>query len=133
MSKDRNVFLICVNGAELNNFCDFGFIFIRGKNQIRAQFYSTIFRYHAYHFTCTKCNCDLDHTARDVGGKLYCLPCHDKMEIPICATCRRPIEGRCVNAMGKQFHPEHFVCVACERPFANSKVSFNSRSVVRLF
>ena len=80
------------------------------------------FSYHAYHFTCTKCNCDLDHTARDVGGKLYCLPCHDKMEIPICATCRRPIEGRCVNAMGKQFHPEHFVCVACERPFANSKV-----------
>lgn len=77
--------------------------------------------YHPYHFNCSQCKCDLDHTARDVGGKLYCLPCHDKMGIPICATCRRPIEGRCVNALGKQYHPEHFVCVTCERPFANSK------------
>ena len=85
---------------------------------------------------------DLDHKARDVGGRLYCLPCHDKMGIPICAACRRPIgnffvlvlnkfssrckkillEGRCVNALGKQWHPEHFVCVTCERPFSNSKV-----------
>ena len=99
--------------------------------------------YHPYHFTCSNCEIDLDHKARDVGGKLYCLPCHDKMGIPICATCRRPIgtslkskrvaspliqtvkkflEGRCVNALQKQYHPEHFVCVTCERPFVNSKV-----------
>lgn len=77
--------------------------------------------YHPYHFTCSNCEIDLDHKARDVGGKLYCLPCHDKMGIPICATCRRPIEGRCVNALQKQYHPEHFVCVTCERPFVNSK------------
>jgi len=43
------------------------------------------------------------------------------MGIPICAACRRPIEGRCVNALAKQWHPEHFVCVTCERPFSNSK------------
>jgi len=77
--------------------------------------------YHAFHFNCSTCGVDLDHKARDVGGRLYCLPCHDKMGIPICAACRRPIEGRCVNALGKQWHPEHFVCVTCERPFSNSK------------
>ena len=103
-----------------------------------------ILRYHAFHFNCSTCGVDLDHKARDVGGRLYCLPCHDKMGIPICAACRRPIgnfffvsvlnkfrirckkillEGRCVNALGKQWHPEHFVCVTCERPFSNSKVS----------
>ena len=53
--------------------------------------------YHPYHFTCSNCEIDLDHKARDVGGKLYCLPCHDKMGIPICATCRRPIGKKSGN------------------------------------
>nr|AGW21640.1 NLS-YFP-Lim4-CFP [Yeast integrative vector pYFP-Lim4-CFP] len=37
--------------------------------------------------------------------------------VPICGACRRPIEGRVVNAMGKQWHVEHFVCAKCEKPF----------------
>lgn len=77
--------------------------------------------YHPYHFHCNHCLVMLDHTGRDIGGKLYCLPCHDKMGIPICAACRRPVEGRCVNACGKQWHPEHFVCSTCERSFSQSK------------
>lgn len=44
--------------------------------------------------------------ARELKGELYCLPCHDKMGVPICGACRRPIEGRVVNAMGKQWHVE---------------------------
>lgn len=28
------------------------------------------------------------------------------MGVPICGACRRPIEGRVVNAMGKQWHVE---------------------------
>ncbi|NXS21039.1 LIMS1 protein, partial [Mystacornis crossleyi] len=39
------------------------------------------------------------------------------MGVPICGACRRPIEGRVVNAMGKQWHVEHFVCAKCEKPF----------------
>ncbi|CBY11288.1 unnamed protein product [Oikopleura dioica] len=77
--------------------------------------------YHPYHFNCSGCACVMDHTGRDIGGRLYCLPCHDKQGIPICAACRRPVEGRCVNACGKQWHPEHFVCSTCERPFSQSK------------
>jgi hypothetical protein len=34
---------------------------------------------------------------------LYCLRCHDKMGIPICGACRRPIEERVVTALGKNF------------------------------
>ncbi|MBN3275857.1 PAXI protein, partial [Polyodon spathula] len=31
----------------------------------------------------------------------------------LCGGCRAPISGRCVSAMGKRFHPEHFVCAFC--------------------
>lgn len=49
---------------------------------------------------------ELTAEARELKGELYCLPCHDKMGIPICGACRRPIEGRVVNALGKQWHVE---------------------------
>uniref|UniRef100_A0A8C4NMP8 LIM and senescent cell antigen-like-containing domain protein 2 n=2 Tax=Myxinidae TaxID=7762 RepID=A0A8C4NMP8_EPTBU len=73
--------------------------------------------YHPDHFNCTHCGKELTADARELKGELYCLPCHDKMGVPICGACRRPIEGRVVNAMGKQWHVEHFVCAKCEKPF----------------
>ncbi|XP_029981296.1 LIM and senescent cell antigen-like-containing domain protein 2 isoform X1 [Sphaeramia orbicularis] len=73
--------------------------------------------YHPDHFNCNNCGKELTADARELKGELYCLPCHDKMGVPICGACRRPIEGRVVNAMGKQWHVEHFVCAKCEKPF----------------
>lgn len=52
------------------------------------------------------CRKELTAEARELKGDLYCLPCHDKMGVPICGACRRPIEGRVVNALGKQWHVE---------------------------
>ena len=43
------------------------------------------------------------------------------MGIPICGACRRPIEDRVVNALGKQWHVEHFVCAKCEKPFLGTR------------
>lgn len=52
------------------------------------------------------CRKELTAEARELKGDLYCLPCHDKMGVPICGACRRPIEGRVANALGKQWHVE---------------------------
>lgn len=57
-------------------------------------------------FSIIFCSKELTADARELKGELYCLPCHDKMGVPICGACRRPIEGRVVNAMGKQWHVE---------------------------
>ncbi|XP_072542544.1 LIM and senescent cell antigen-like-containing domain protein 1 isoform X2 [Salminus brasiliensis] len=73
--------------------------------------------YHPDHFNCNNCGKELTADAKELKSELYCLPCHDKMCVPICGACRRPIEGRVVNAMGKQWHVEHFVCAKCEKPF----------------
>uniref|UniRef100_UPI0035900880 paxillin-like n=1 Tax=Myxine glutinosa TaxID=7769 RepID=UPI0035900880 len=31
----------------------------------------------------------------------------------ICAACNKPVVGQVLTAMGKQWHPEHFVCAHC--------------------
>merc|ERR1711953_199147 len=87
--------------------------------------------YHPYHFNCTACGIELTASAREVRtrpgytanelNELYCLRCHDKMGIPICGACRRPIEERVVTALGKHWHVEHFVCAKCEKPFLGNR------------
>lgn len=87
--------------------------------------------FHPYHFNCASCGVELTAAAREVKSRpgctanemneLYCLRCHDKMGIPICGACRRPIEERVVTALGKHWHVEHFVCAKCEKPFMGNR------------
>ena len=70
---------------------------IRFKNEI----------YHPYHFNCKLCNIELNSSAREIKGELYCVKCQDKLDIAICAACRTPIDQeRIVYALGKQWHVE---------------------------
>lgn len=32
----------------------------------------------------------------------------------LCAACSKPILAKMVNALGKQWHPEHFTCASCD-------------------
>jgi len=36
---------------------------------------------------------------------------------PSCEQCGEMIIGQCINALGKTYHPEHFVCIHCNKPF----------------
>lgn len=77
--------------------------------------------YHAYHFNCHNCGIELRSDARTLDGDLYCIKCHDKMGIPICGACRKPIEERVVTALGRHYHIDHFACTKCEKPFLGKK------------
>ncbi|XP_047635933.1 transforming growth factor beta-1-induced transcript 1 protein isoform X1 [Phacochoerus africanus] len=44
----------------------------------------------------------------------------------LCATCGLPVTGRCVSALGRRFHPDHFTCTFCLRPL--TKGSFQERA-----
>ncbi|XP_065194282.1 LIM and senescent cell antigen-like-containing domain protein 1 [Sycon ciliatum] len=72
---------------------------------------------HPHHFNCKQCAKPLTAQCKIRDDELYCLRCYDKLESAICGACRRPIEGRIIHALGKMWHPEHFVCAHCERPF----------------
>jgi len=50
------------------------------------------------------------------GGQLFCEEEYKKHFAPCCAKCGLPILQDCVNAMGKTFHPECFVCFHYKTP-----------------
>ncbi|GIY18546.1 hypothetical protein CDAR_527821 [Caerostris darwini] len=46
-------------------------------------------------------------------GQPYCELHYHAKRGSLCAGCHKPISGRCVTAMSRKFHPEHFVCSFC--------------------
>ncbi|RXN08385.1 paxillin isoform X3 [Labeo rohita] len=46
-------------------------------------------------------------------GQPYCEAHYHERRGSLCSGCQKPITGRCITAMGKKFHPEHFVCAFC--------------------
>lgn len=43
----------------------------------------------------------------------YCETHYHAKRGSLCAGCSKPITGRCITAMFRKFHPEHFVCAFC--------------------
>nr|XP_032803043.1 paxillin isoform X7 [Petromyzon marinus] len=46
-------------------------------------------------------------------GQPYCEVHYHERRGSLCSGCQKPITGRCISAMAKKFHPEHFVCAFC--------------------
>ncbi|KAM9475076.1 leupaxin [Clarias gariepinus] len=72
--------------------------------------------WHPECFVCADClqpftdGCFLQIDGRPLCSQHY----HSRMGT-LCATCNAPITGRCMSALGRRFHPEHFVCAFCLR------------------
>ncbi|VBB28452.1 unnamed protein product [Acanthocheilonema viteae] len=74
--------------------------------------------WHPEHYVCCQCGEELGHrNFFERGGKAYCENDYHDMFSPRCAYCNGPIKDRCVTALGKTFHAEHFVCAECGRQF----------------
>lgn len=78
--------------------------------------------FHAYHFNCSACGVELNEQARELRGDLYCLRCHDKMGVPVCGACHKPIDERVVTALGKHWHVEHFVSSSMSTCFTINEI-----------
>ncbi|TRY88755.1 hypothetical protein DNTS_029678 [Danionella cerebrum] len=46
-------------------------------------------------------------------GQPYCEAHYHERRGSLCSGCQKPITGRCITAMSRKFHPEHFVCAFC--------------------
>ncbi len=38
----------------------------------------------------------------------------------VCAACKKPILAKVLDALGRQWHPEHFTCALCEEELSNA-------------
>ena len=91
----------------------------RCKRPISGEYVQALGRaWHQNCFRCTVCGkafVGQQFAAHD--GKPYHDHCYVEAFAPRCAACNRPISGPYVTALGKKWHPEHFVCTACKKPF----------------
>jgi len=87
-------------------------------------------QWHPEHFCCTYCQKSFNGgTFFEYGGKPYCETHYHQQTGSLCSGCGKPILGRCVNALDKKWHPEHFVCAFCMNPLAGgSFTEHNSKA-----
>ncbi|XP_040159035.1 PDZ and LIM domain protein Zasp-like isoform X7 [Anopheles arabiensis] len=94
------------------------------QQQIRGPFITALGRiWCPDHFICHNANCK--RPLADIGfveekGDLYCEYCFEEFLAPLCSKCNGRVKGDCLNAIGKQFHPECFKCTYCGKQFGNS-------------
>ncbi|XP_046447479.1 paxillin-like isoform X6 [Daphnia pulex] len=71
-------------------------------------------QWHPNCFVCRDCNMLFQGGSFFVHeGMPYCEIHYHAKRGSLCAGCHKPITGRCITAMFKKFHPEHFVCSYC--------------------
>lgn len=51
----------------------------------------------------------------EYNGLPYCEIHYHYKRGSLCCSCQQPINGRCITAMNKKFHPEHFICSFCTK------------------
>ncbi|RWS15353.1 paxillin-like isoform X2 [Dinothrombium tinctorium] len=71
-------------------------------------------QWHPDCFVCRDCRCPfVGGSFFDHEGQPYCETHYHAKRGSLCAGCHKPITGRCITAMFRKFHPEHFVCSFC--------------------
>ncbi|XP_071945349.1 paxillin-like isoform X2 [Antedon mediterranea] len=71
-------------------------------------------QWHPECFVCGECRMPFNGGSFfDHDGIPYCETHYHAVRGSLCAGCRMPVTGRCITAMGKKFHPEHFSCAYC--------------------
>eukprot|EP01088_Endostelium_zonatum_P017732 TRINITY_DN5381_c0_g1_i1.p1 TRINITY_DN5381_c0_g1~~TRINITY_DN5381_c0_g1_i1.p1 ORF type:complete len:735 (-),score=134.67 TRINITY_DN5381_c0_g1_i1:64-2184(-) len=75
--------------------------------------------WHSKHFCCFICQKPFGQETPfcEKDGKAYCEKDFHEAFVPKCAKCNEAIlDGSCISAIGKKWHPEHFCCTICNKP-----------------
>jgi len=76
--------------------------------------------FHPEHFTCDHCNMELGtENFFEREGKPFCENDYHTLFSPRCDHCNGAILDKCVSALDRTWHPEHFVCYDCNSPFGD--------------
>jgi paxillin len=81
--------------------------------------------WHPEHFVCQYCQKAFTGSFFDFGGKPYCDLHYHQQTGSLCGGCNKAVTGKCVDALGKKWHPDHFVCAFCMNPLAAGSFTEN--------
>ncbi|TKS74539.1 Leupaxin [Collichthys lucidus] len=72
--------------------------------------------WHPECFVCSDCLKPFtDGCFMELDGRPLCSLHFHSRQGTLCGGCGEPIMGRCISALDRKFHPEHFVCAFCLR------------------
>ncbi|XP_030288186.1 leupaxin [Sparus aurata] len=72
--------------------------------------------WHPECFVCSDCMKPFtDGCFMEMDGRPLCSLHFHSRQGTLCGSCGEPITGRCISALDRKFHPEHFVCAFCLR------------------
>ncbi|XP_026201866.1 leupaxin isoform X1 [Anabas testudineus] len=72
--------------------------------------------WHPECFVCADCLKPFtDGCFMELDGRPLCSLDFHSRQGTLCGGCGKPITGRCISALDRKFHPEHFVCAFCLR------------------
>uniref|UniRef100_A0A663M3E7 Leupaxin n=1 Tax=Athene cunicularia TaxID=194338 RepID=A0A663M3E7_ATHCN len=70
--------------------------------------------WHPECFVCAECLSGFaSGSFFELEGRPYCELHFHQRQGNICHGCGHPVTGRCITAMGRKYHPEHFICAYC--------------------
>jgi len=70
--------------------------------------------WHPQCFVCMECHQPFHNGSFfEHEGMPYCEVHYHARRGSLCYSCQKPITGRCITAMHRKFHPEHFICAFC--------------------
>uniref|UniRef100_V9L321 Paxillin-like protein n=1 Tax=Callorhinchus milii TaxID=7868 RepID=V9L321_CALMI len=76
--------------------------------------------WHPECFVCRDCRVSFESGSFfEMSGLPYCDRHYYERRGMLCEGCDKAISGRCVSALGRRFHPEHFVCAFCLKQLSN--------------
>ncbi|XP_068447548.1 leupaxin [Clinocottus analis] len=76
--------------------------------------------WHPECFVCADCLKPFtDGCFMELDGRPFCSQHFHSRQGTLCGGCREPITGRCISALDRKFHPEHFVCAFCLRQLSH--------------
>ncbi|CAF1396917.1 unnamed protein product [Adineta steineri] len=76
--------------------------------------------YHKTCFVCQECSQPfLTGSFYEHDHQPLCELHYHQRRGSLCSSCQKPIGGRCITAMGRKYHVEHFICSYCTRQLQN--------------
>lgn len=76
--------------------------------------------WHNEHFSCASCQRQISNQWYDHDGKPYCMEDFGKLFAKQCSFCHQAIFDKYTTALGKHWHPDHFVCTHCRKPIGEN-------------
>jgi len=74
-------------------------------------------KWHLYCFVCTSCQVPVSDEYYENDGKPYCRRDYNRLFGSTCAGCKKPLSGKKLKALDKEWHPQCFVCCKCNKDF----------------